>query len=35
MSAAIVESFDAIVIGSGQGGNPLAGALAAAGKRPR
>jgi pyruvate/2-oxoglutarate dehydrogenase complex dihydrolipoamide dehydrogenase (E3) component len=33
MSAAIVESFDAIVIGSGQGGNPLAGALAAAGKK--
>jgi pyruvate/2-oxoglutarate dehydrogenase complex dihydrolipoamide dehydrogenase (E3) component len=33
MSAAIVESFDAIVIGSGQGGNPLAGALVAAGKK--
>jgi pyruvate/2-oxoglutarate dehydrogenase complex dihydrolipoamide dehydrogenase (E3) component len=33
MSAAIVESFDAIVIGSGQGGNPLAGELAAAGKK--
>jgi len=33
MSAAIVESFDAIVIGSGQGGNPLAGALAAAAKK--
>ena len=33
MSVAIVESFDAIVIGSGQGGNPLAGALAAAGKK--
>jgi pyruvate/2-oxoglutarate dehydrogenase complex dihydrolipoamide dehydrogenase (E3) component len=33
MSAAIVENFDAIVIGSGQGGNPLAGALAAAGKK--
>jgi pyruvate/2-oxoglutarate dehydrogenase complex dihydrolipoamide dehydrogenase (E3) component len=27
------EKFDAIVIGSGQGGNPLAGALAAAGKK--
>ena len=27
------ESFDAIVIGSGQGGNPLAGALTAAGKK--
>ena len=33
MSAATVESLDAIVIGSGQGGNPLAGALAAAGKK--
>jgi pyruvate/2-oxoglutarate dehydrogenase complex dihydrolipoamide dehydrogenase (E3) component len=33
MSAAIAESFDAIIIGSGQGGNPLAGALAAAGKK--
>ena len=33
MGAAIVESFDAIVIGSGQGGNPLAGALAAAAKK--
>ena len=33
MSVAIVESFDAIVIGSGQGGNPLAGALVAAGKK--
>jgi pyruvate/2-oxoglutarate dehydrogenase complex dihydrolipoamide dehydrogenase (E3) component len=33
MSAATVESFDAIIIGSGQGGNPLAGALAAAGKK--
>ena len=27
------EQFDAIVIGSGQGGNPLARALAKAGKR--
>jgi pyruvate/2-oxoglutarate dehydrogenase complex dihydrolipoamide dehydrogenase (E3) component len=27
------EKFDAIVIGSGQGGNPLAGALAGAGKK--
>lgn len=27
------ESYDAILIGSGQGGNPLAGALAAAGKK--
>ena len=27
------ENFDAIVIGSGQGGNPLAGALTAAGKK--
>ncbi len=27
------ETFDAILIGSGQGGNPLASALAAAGKR--
>ncbi len=33
MSAAVGESVDAIVIGSGQGGNPLAGALAAAGKK--
>src|SRR5271163_4039201 len=33
MSVAIVDSFDAIVIGSGQGGNPLAGALTAAGKK--
>jgi pyruvate/2-oxoglutarate dehydrogenase complex dihydrolipoamide dehydrogenase (E3) component len=31
--ASTVESFDAIVIGSGQGGNPLAGALGAAGKK--
>jgi len=28
-----VESFDAIIIGSGQGGNPLADALTAAGKK--
>ena len=28
-----MEAFDAIIIGSGQGGNPLAGALAAAGKK--
>jgi pyruvate/2-oxoglutarate dehydrogenase complex dihydrolipoamide dehydrogenase (E3) component len=27
------ESFDAIIIGSGQGGNPLAGVLTAAGKK--
>ncbi len=27
------ETFDALIIGSGQGGNPLAGALAAAGKK--
>jgi pyruvate/2-oxoglutarate dehydrogenase complex dihydrolipoamide dehydrogenase (E3) component len=33
MGAAIAEGFDAIVIGSGQGGNPLAGALVAAGKK--
>ncbi len=33
MSGQIAESFDAIVIGSGQGGNPLAGALVAAGKK--
>ena len=33
MSVATAESFDAIVIGSGQGGNPLAGALVAAGKK--
>jgi pyruvate/2-oxoglutarate dehydrogenase complex dihydrolipoamide dehydrogenase (E3) component len=32
MSAA-AESFDAIIIGSGQGGNPLAGALVAAGRK--
>jgi pyruvate/2-oxoglutarate dehydrogenase complex dihydrolipoamide dehydrogenase (E3) component len=31
--ASIVESFDAIIIGSGQGGNPLAEALIAAGKK--
>src|SRR6202167_6722537 len=29
----MTENFDAIIIGSGQGGNPLAGALAAAGKK--
>jgi pyruvate/2-oxoglutarate dehydrogenase complex dihydrolipoamide dehydrogenase (E3) component len=29
----MTESFDAIIIGSGQGGNPLAGALAEAGKK--
>src|SRR5271156_5021049 len=29
----MTESFDAIIIGSGQGGNPLAGALSEAGKR--
>src|SRR5271156_5303960 len=29
----MTESFDSIIIGSGQGGNPLAGALAKAGKR--
>src|ERR1700733_14964492 len=28
-----VESFDAIIIGSGQGGNPLADALVSAGKK--
>ena len=28
-----LEQFDAVVIGSGQGGNPLAGALAKAGKK--
>lgn len=28
-----MEGFDAIIIGSGQGGNPLAGALAAVGKK--
>jgi pyruvate/2-oxoglutarate dehydrogenase complex dihydrolipoamide dehydrogenase (E3) component len=33
MSAQVAEAFDAIVIGSGQGGNPLAGALVAAGKK--
>ena len=27
------ESFDAIIIGSGQGGNPLADALTAVGKK--
>jgi pyruvate/2-oxoglutarate dehydrogenase complex dihydrolipoamide dehydrogenase (E3) component len=31
--ASATESFDAIIIGSGQGGNPLAGALTAAGKK--
>jgi pyruvate/2-oxoglutarate dehydrogenase complex dihydrolipoamide dehydrogenase (E3) component len=31
--ASTVESFDAIIIGSGQGGNPLAEALIAAGKK--
>jgi pyruvate/2-oxoglutarate dehydrogenase complex dihydrolipoamide dehydrogenase (E3) component len=29
----MTENFDAIIIGSGQGGNPLAGALAEAGKK--
>ena len=29
----MTENFDAIIIGSGQGGNPLAGALTAAGKK--
>ncbi len=33
MNTQIAEAFDAIVIGSGQGGNPLAGALVAAGKK--
>src|ERR1700742_1536007 len=33
MSTQVAEAFDAIVIGSGQGGNPLAGALVAAGKK--
>jgi pyruvate/2-oxoglutarate dehydrogenase complex dihydrolipoamide dehydrogenase (E3) component len=33
MSANPAENFDAIMIGSGQGGNPLAGALTAAGKK--
>src|ERR1700689_1881505 len=33
MSTQVADVFDAIVIGSGQGGNPLAGALVAAGKR--
>jgi pyruvate/2-oxoglutarate dehydrogenase complex dihydrolipoamide dehydrogenase (E3) component len=33
MSTDIAEAFDAIVVGSGQGGNPLAGALVAAGKK--
>ena len=28
-----IEPFDAIVIGTGQGGKPLAGALAQAGRR--
>jgi pyruvate/2-oxoglutarate dehydrogenase complex dihydrolipoamide dehydrogenase (E3) component len=31
--ASTTEDFDAIIIGSGQGGNPLAGALTAAGKK--
>jgi pyruvate/2-oxoglutarate dehydrogenase complex dihydrolipoamide dehydrogenase (E3) component len=31
--AGTMESFDAIIIGSGQGGNPMAGALTAAGKK--
>jgi pyruvate/2-oxoglutarate dehydrogenase complex dihydrolipoamide dehydrogenase (E3) component len=31
--ASAVESFDAIIVGSGQGGNPLAEALIAAGKK--
>src|SRR5580658_11127441 len=29
----MTENFDAIIIGSGQGGNPLAGALTDAGKK--
>ncbi len=29
----MTENFDAIIVGSGQGGNPLAGALAEAGKK--
>ena len=33
MKMAEAEKFDAIVIGSGQGGNPLAKALAKAGKK--
>jgi pyruvate/2-oxoglutarate dehydrogenase complex dihydrolipoamide dehydrogenase (E3) component len=33
MNATSTENFDAIIIGSGQGGNPLAGALADAGKK--
>ena len=36
MSTAVstsAEQFDALIIGSGQGGNPLAGALTAAGKK--
>lgn len=33
VDASTTESFDAIIIGSGQGGNPLAGALTAAGKK--
>jgi pyruvate/2-oxoglutarate dehydrogenase complex dihydrolipoamide dehydrogenase (E3) component len=33
MSTQVAEVFDAIVIGSGQGGNPLAGALVGAGKK--
>ena len=31
--ASTTETFDAIIIGSGQGGNPLAEALIAAGKK--
>ncbi len=31
--ASTTENFDAIIIGSGQGGNPLAEVLAAAGKK--
>lgn len=33
MTSSGIEHFDAIVIGSGQGGGPLAGALAGAGRR--
>jgi pyruvate/2-oxoglutarate dehydrogenase complex dihydrolipoamide dehydrogenase (E3) component len=33
VDASTVETFDAIIIGSGQGGNPLAEALIAAGKK--
>jgi pyruvate/2-oxoglutarate dehydrogenase complex dihydrolipoamide dehydrogenase (E3) component len=33
VDAVTPEGFDAIIIGSGQGGNPLAGALTAAGKK--